>query len=269
MKYRVLGVLPLVMAVVVAVTALSLGDRMSGALRVADEGGKLLALTGALAAALAFERGDYLRRAWVTYGSCYALLLVHDTMRVAAPEAFVVRGIVVGLANACSVVGTWMLARAWSVAGLEDDDEGAGVTRRRALFAGAALLSLAITSVPLLHDVRDLIGGQNDALVSIASDLGDTFTLALVAPVMQTALAMRGGLLRWPWGYLTVSGVWWIVYDATSSLLVQDRVGLGLALVASESLRVLANGFVFSAGISQRMAVSPDSLLPSEPTGSP
>jgi hypothetical protein len=262
-KYRTLGILPFAMAAALAAASLALGDRMGGALAVANETGKLLSLAGALAAALGFERGDYLRRAWLTYGGCYLLLLANDTLGATAADLHVVRGLLVAMGNVCSVAGTWMLASAWNVAGL--GDEGEGVTRRRAMFAGAALLSLAITGVPLWRDVRDCIGGQHEALVSIASDLGDTFTLALVAPVMQTALAMRGGLLRWPWGYLTASGVAWIVYDMTSSLISQGHVGSGLPLAASESLRVLANGYVFAAGVSQRMAVAPDSLLASEP----
>jgi hypothetical protein len=232
---------------------------MPVALTISNEAGKMLALSGAISAALAFERGEYLNRAWLTFGGCYLLLLVNDALGAAGAtghQMMVVRGLVVVVANACSVGGTWMLARAWSVAGL--DDEGDSRTRRRLMFAGAAVLALAITGWPLLKDVQGLLGGEPVALISIASDLGDTFTLALVAPVMHTALAMRGGVLRWPWGMVTLSGLAWLVYDATSSVIDLPRVGPGVALVASESFRVLANGWVFSAGVSQRLAVAPD-----------
>ena len=261
MKFRALALLPLLLVVVMTTTSLLLGDRMPVVLTISNEAGKMLALAGAISAALAFEQGEYLNRAWLTFGGCYLFLLVNDGMGAAGAtghQMMVVRGLVVVVANACSVGGTWMLARAWNVAGLDDDDDHGARARRRAMFAGAAVLALAITGWPLLQDVRLLIGGDPIALISIASDLGDTFTLALVAPVMHTALAMRGGVLRWPWGMMTLSVLAWLVYDATSSFIDLTRMGPGLALVASESFRVLANGWVFSAGVSQRLAVAPD-----------
>ena len=259
MKYRALALLPLLLVVLVATASLSLGDRMPIVLTISNEAGKLLALAGALTAALAFERGEYLNRAWLTYGACYFLLLVNDGLEAAGatgPQMQLLRGVVVLVANACSVGGTWMLARAWTVAGLDED--GAGRTRRLALFAGAAILALCISGWPLLEDVRGLAESRPGSLISIASDLGDTFSLALVAPVMLTALAMRGGVLRWPWGMLTASGIAWLIYDATSYAFDPHRAGPGLALVGSESFRVLANGWVFSAGVAQRFAVAPD-----------
>ena len=266
MKYRVLALLPLLLVILLAATSLALGDRMPIALSVGNEAGKALALAGAVSAALAFEQGEYLNRAWLTYGGCYLLLLVNDGLEFAGatgPQMQLLRGVVVLVANACSVGGTWMLARAWSVAGL--DEEGEARSRRHLMFAGAAILALCITGWPLVQDVRGLVGGKPGSLISIASDLGDTFSLALVAPVMLTALAMRGGVLRWPWGMLTASGLAWIVYDATSSVIDLPRVGPGLALVASESFRVLANGWVFSAGVAQRFAVKPDEATAKSP----
>jgi hypothetical protein len=62
-----------------------------------------------------------------------------------------------------------------------------------------------------------------------------------------------------------MSGLAWIAYDATSSVIDLPRVGPGLALVASESLRVLANGWVFSAGVAQRFAVAPDERVSQVP----
>ena len=257
MKYRTLAVLPWVVAIAFACAALALGDRQSTVLALQNEAGKALALVGCFAAALAFERGDYLRLAWLLLGGCYLLLLVNDGLGVSDATAgmSLARGVVVTVANASSVAGTWMLARAWIVAGLDEEDESR--RRRRMMFAGTAVLALAITGWYLVHDLRALLGGNMDASVSIASDLGDCVVLALVAPVLHTALAMRGGLLRWPWGLLTASGVAWLVYDATSGTIDALHVGPGLALVASEGLRLVANGYVFGAGVAQRMAVAP------------
>ncbi len=135
MKFRLLAILPLLLVVPFATASLMLGDRMPIAVMTASEAGKVLSLAGAVIAALAFERGDYLRRAWLRYGACYVFLLVNDFLSVATAEGhgqFVARGLVVTVGNAFAVWGTWMLARAWSVAGL--DEEGHERRRKRRMF---------------------------------------------------------------------------------------------------------------------------------------
>jgi hypothetical protein len=257
--------LPLLFAGAFSLLALVLGDGARGSVLTAEnEVGKAVAAAGCLAAALAFERGEYLRRAWTYSGACYVLLLLADAAGLPALGARlgehpldVTQGTLVVLANTTSVLGTWMLARAWRVAGLDDED-GSARARRRLLFAAAGLLALAITGWPLVHDVRALLGGDVGALVSIASDLGDTLCLALVAPVLQTALAMRGGVLWWPWGLLTSSGLAWVVYDACSGLVEVLHVGGGPYLVGTEALRALACASFFSAGLAQRRIVVGD-----------
>jgi hypothetical protein len=107
-----------------------------------------------------------------------------------------------------------------------------------------------------LHDAGALASGNMGAAVNIASDLGDTICLALVAPVLLTALAMRGGTLRWPWGLLTVSGIAWIAYDAASGAVELFHVEQARWLIVTEALRGLACAFFFSAGMAQRIAVT-------------
>lgn len=80
----------------------------------------------------------------------------------------------------------------------------------------------------------------------VASDLGDTISVALLAPVLQTALALGGGLLRWPWSFLAASGMSWLLYDATASE----------SHLASEIFRALACMFLFSVAVAQRRAIA-------------
>jgi hypothetical protein len=264
MTFRSLVVFPLAFAVLFAIAAVFAGDPgLATVLTVENEAGKALALIGCFAAAHAFERDDYLRRAWLYSGACFVLLLAGDIAGVPALSARLsprhlelAQGALVLAGNATSVVGTWMLARAWSVAGLVEDDEDTRVRGRR-LVAGAIAVSLAITGAPLVHDARELLGGDASASVSIASDLGDTVCLALVAPLMQTALALRGGLLRWPWGLLAASGLAWIVFDAASGAVDALHVERARWLVVTEAWRALACASFFAAGIAQRMAVAP------------
>jgi hypothetical protein len=272
MKFRSFAAFPVGFAVVFAVAALLAGgDGLGSVLATENEVGKVLALVGCFAAALAFEEGDYLRRAWFYSGLCYLLLLLGDVAgipllatRLSTHEVDLVEGSFAVLGNATSVVGTWMLARAWTVAGLDDDDD-ASRTRGRLLFAAAAAVSLAITGWPLVHDVGALAAGDLGASVNIASDLGDTICLALVAPVMHTALAMRGGMLRWPWGLLTFSGIAWIAYDAASGAVELFHVEQARWLIVTEALRGLACAFFFSAGMAQRIAVTPGARISAAP----
>jgi len=260
MRFRSFALFPAGFAVLFAVAALAAGEGgLASVLATENEVGKALALVGCFAAALAFEEGDYLRRAWFYSGLCYLVLILGDVvgMRLLATHLSVHQvDLAVGscavLGNATSVLGTWMLARAWTVAGLEDDDV-ASRTRGRLLFAAAIVVSLAITGWPLVHDAGELLAGDLGASVNIASDLGDTICLALVALVMHTALAMRGGMLRWPWGLLTSSGIAWIAYDAASGGVELLHVEQARWLIMTEAIRGLACAFMFSAGIAQRI----------------
>lgn len=262
-SYRALGWLPPAFAAVFAIAGFAVGDGAVGPLLTAEnELGKVLALAGAVVAAYAFERGDYLRKAWLLNAAAYALLLAADASgvhtiahRLTSHQLDAAQGLVTLLANAAAVVGTWMLARAWNVAGLEEDE--ASRARGRLLFAAAAVVALAITGWPLVHDARELLSGDVDASIAVVSDLGDAACLALVAPVMQTALAMRGGVLRWPWGLLAASLLAWLVYDASSGLVDATSAGGGW-LVVSEAFRALACVYGLVAGLAQRRAVTAD-----------
>lgn len=233
---------------------------LTALLRTENEAGKVLSVLGCLAAALAFERGDYLRRAWLFTAACLLLLLVRDVtvippveQALAGPHLDTARGALVVAANASSVVGTAMLARAWSVAGL---DAGESRGRRALLLLAGVAVSLAITGWSLAAHVRALCDGNIDALVLVASDLGDTICFALIVPVLQTALALRGGALLWPWALLTAGGFCWILYDAAwgvSELLHVDH--LPRVRLAVEAFRALACIFIAVAGLAQRWAV--------------
>ena len=263
MKQRALLAAPALYAIALAAVALLVSDASRPAtLAIGNEAGKVIALVGCFVAVLVFERGDYLSRAWSTTGLCYLLLIVNDAVgaapianRMSLHQIGAAQGALVVAANVASVVGTWMLARAWSFAGLEDSEDEEARVRRRVVVAGTIAASLAITAWPLVHDVRDLASGQLEALVGIASDLGDAICLALVAPLLLTALALRGGVLLWPGAMLTASGLAWLVYDATSGVV--DALGVTSTgwVVFTEGLRALACALTLSAGLAQRIAV--------------
>jgi hypothetical protein len=263
MKLRALVVVPFV-AVSLLLLALAIADpeHHRTIVRVEIETVKLFALVGCVTAALTFDRGEYLRRAWLLSGSCYFFLLVRDfglgRWTPWAPHGPIgpvpvqwLESALVLAANAGAVAGTFMLARAWRVAGLEPT---ISATRRRVLFIGALLLALLTVGSNSISDARALARGDLDALVILASDAGDVVCLVLIAPVLLTAIALRGGALWWPWGLLTASMMSWLFYDALTSLS-HVVAAASRVRVAAEVFRSLACMFAFSAGMAQRIVM--------------
>jgi hypothetical protein len=261
MRYRSLVVFPLLWS-----AAFLLGDallhgtpRYPVFLRTEVELVKGLALAGSLAAALALEPGDYLRRAWLFIAGCMALLLLRDLTlaplgleSMGARNLDLLRGLLVVAANVSQVVGTWMLARAGERAGL-----GVPVSSRAqwGVLALAVGLAAAFAGPGIVTSARRVMDGDLLALTSAASALGDMVSLCLIAPLLLTALALRGGLIGWTWTLLTVSYVAWLLYDVL--LVLGPWLGLGPRGVrtGSELFRALGCSFGFTAGLAQRAVV--------------
>ncbi|HJZ84287.1 MAG TPA: hypothetical protein VKN99_03910 [Polyangia bacterium] len=223
---------------------------------------KALGGLGCLAAALRFTRGDYLRRAWFFLSMCYFLLLAKDILfgggsHFQQPQTFSVtvqwlRGSITLVANACTVYGTFVLARTARVAGITLP----GSARSRALvFACAVAVALAIAGQATWLDLREVARGNMAQLVGAASDLGDIVAVALIAPLLLTALALRGGLLGWPWALLTASYLGWLCYDATATIGYSLQAEPLKLRALEELFRCLACTFALGAGLAQRWAV--------------
>ncbi len=256
MRYRVLAVLP-VSAVVLFVLALVVVGEGARPLvvRGANESGKALALLGCVAAALAFERGEYLRRAWILSATCLGLLLARDALLLVEGDAARLDSLRVGLsfvANLLAVIGTLMIARAWKVAGMSLP----GSWSARGAAVGIALgIALALAGPSAYVNLGLSLHGDPRGLIGLASDLGDILSTTLLAPVLLTAIAVRGGLLRWPWGLLTASLFAWLLYDTFVTALGEvPGYGQGFKLVG-EGFRVLACTLQCAAGLAQRFVV--------------
>lgn len=229
-------------------------------LRVQIELAKGLSLTGSLVAAFTFGRGEYLRRAWLFTGGCMAVLLLRDATLVFddSPNLALVRGVMVVVANLSAVIGTWMLARAWKVAGI---DLPGGRTAQLSVLGLAVALALALGLPGVIENAGKLVGGDPEALVWLGSGLGDIACLILIAPVLLTALALRGGRLGWPWSLLTASMFAWLLYDAALQWLPLLGADPGAAKTTSEVFRCLAGLLGLAAGLAQHRVVA-DMRLP-------
>jgi hypothetical protein len=263
MTYRKIAAFPFVWSALFFVVILLVPFEARGPyFRVEAEASKTLAALGCFVAAYTFERGDYMRRAWSYNGWCYLLLLVRDVTMAFFPTGSLVFGLVhiegvqgtiAFIANGSSVWGTFLLARAWSIAGLEFP--GSRLARLAVLVVAAAF-ALGVSGTDLVVDARDLLAGNLGSLHGVASDFGDIFGLCLLAPMILTAVAMSGGVLKWPWGLLTASIIFWLFYDAAatlSHLFPGHDVGERLA---KETFRVLACACECAAGLAQRRVVT-------------
>jgi hypothetical protein len=261
MKFRALALLPAAwVGVFVTVASAVPAAAVPAFIRTEIEAAKALTLAGCVVAARAFSPGDYMRRAWLTLGGSWATLLLRDAIFLGFPPGAIALGqplvnVMAALslvANLFGVVGCFMIAKAWHVAGLELPGRPA---QRTAVMALLIALALAIAGPAVLDDVRLLLGGDVSALVGFASSANDLLSICFVAPVLFTALALRGGLLRWPWAFLTTSLLLWLFYDAAPVLA---RL-LGLtdlpARVFREAFRGGACLYGFSAGLAQAMAL--------------
>lgn len=215
---------------------------------------KALAFGGLCMGALAFQRGDYLRKAFAFEAGTFGLLIIRDLtgLLVFVKGALVglslylpMRYTLVVLANLCAVSSGWMLAWVSDEAGLL----GLGGRRRRALLILAGLtLGLLLSGPAVLKSLPAVFEGKSGAVVTLISSAGDTITIALSAPILLTALALRGGFLYYAWGLVAASRILWLLYDGMA-IFPNDIALLPLVRSGEEALRMLAGLYECMAGI--------------------
>jgi hypothetical protein len=263
MNFKRLAVFPLLAGLVPAIIMLSIEVVRTRqiAMRVEIETVKLLGLAGSIIAARSFDRGEHLRRAWLLNGSCYAFLLLRDLLfgvwlvRDSGEPSQYLEAVIVLVANAGAVTGVWMLSRTWQVAGIALPWSP---LRREIVRWIGIVVGLVIAGPSLYFSIDGALRGEVRAIVFAVSSAGDIFSLALIVPVLLTTLALRGGLLSWPWGLMTASQFGWLFYDATGTIRYFVHMQPATATMWSEIFRAIACTFCLSAGIAQRAVSAPD-----------
>jgi hypothetical protein len=258
-KYRLLTVLPVVVALMYGGMQFVAPDRVA-MYRVVVLILKGLAAGGAAAAGFRFLRRDYMRAAWLLTACCFGLLFTKDLLfgigwrHITFPTGVAyVRGGLTLAANIAGAFGAFLLARAWSVAGLiHPGSRGAKV----AMYGAGIAIALATAGSATWFDLKDLLNGDPSRITAFASDLGDIAGLVLVAPVLLTAIALRGGLLAWPWTLMAASQLSWLMYDAAGTFHFWNRTRPLERVSVEEVFRATALLYAFSSGIAQRWVMS-------------
>jgi hypothetical protein len=205
------------------------------------------AVVGSLIGAFSFGRGDRLRWAWLLIASYAAIgvgkVLLWGSPRHVGPalglmpatQTAVSNGIATILLNLCSVAGLALFARVWHGTGLTPPWRGR-------ITVVAFVVGLVVGGVPVWNDIHAIAAGQSIRVAGLASSLGDIAAITLMGPILVTAIAMRGGLLVWPWTILTVSSIAWLGFDAVQLLPANMVPVSDLATVMAATLTTGAGG---------------------------
>jgi hypothetical protein len=221
---------------------------------------KLFGAAGCFVAASRYRRREYIGIAWYLIGLDYFLLFVKDLLfgrvihlpNLDPDLASTLRIIFVIVGNAGSAIGCIMLARVWHVAGI------ALPGSRRIQYAAIVIgigLAIAIVGWGTWQDFGHLRNGDKEAYVAVASNLGDIVSFSAIAPILLTAIAMRGGALAWPWALVTLSNVGWLLYDLSWSFERQWALSEHTLRIIAEFWRGQGCILAFSAGLAQRWAI--------------
>ncbi len=218
---------------------------------------KLAGALGCLAAAQGFDAGDYLRRAWLVSAAAMAFLFMRDVLVTTGLDAALpapawwLGGLVLAC-NVTTVYGLWLMARVFNAVGLASEQDE---KRWRAYMRAALLVAIALTFPSLRATFEEFQKGEPRAIAWFFSAVGDALSLALVAPMLLTAVAMRGGLLIWPWALLTVSIAAWLLYDIASVLAYYGLLSAASMVMVERFFSAVASMYTAAAGLAQRHIV--------------
>lgn len=216
---------------------------------------RVLGIAGCAAAVSCFERGDHLRRAWLWLAAGTVVILIRDLLRLVpefqpASASLAAQAVVSALgvgSNLCQLTGVWMLSRSWKMASITLPGGRSGFLGVGAVTAALAVL---VAGPGALESGRALAGGDLGALVLFVSAVVDIVALCLVAPLLLTAVSLRGGLFVWPWALVTASRLSWLLYDAA---VAAEPLRSGFPL--SDVFRGLGMNYLFAAGLAQLLVV--------------
>jgi hypothetical protein len=219
---------------------------------------------GAVVAARTFSRGDYLRKVWALMAAGAVLLVLGHAIRSVWEHSYpdvpfndspliYTRMLIIAGSNTVNTWGLILLAYSYTHSGLD-------VPRTatfNALWVAASAIALALMARSLQHDLSHLETARRvgASVTNIASTLGDTANIILIAPILRVAYLMRGGRLAGAWWAIGLSGALWLIYDCKywiAEPLPFDPARVNAVLV---TIRNPALALVGLAGLLHREAV--------------
>jgi hypothetical protein len=173
----------------------------------------------AFAASLAASRfgwwSEYVGRAWTLFFTAYSLLALGELLRRTISPDYVLTQVALIGANIALVAAYIVTARSFRAAGL---DFGASGTRTWTATVLAFAIALALCLDPIVGAWQEL--GQGIGRPSaLVSPIADVITFALVAPLLLSAFALRGGKQFWVYALLTTGTIGWMINQGIAGIL--------------------------------------------------
>lgn len=211
----------------------------------------LVAVSAGLTASRFSWWGEHLGRGWTLFFAAYACLTIGEILRKGFPQAATAAEACIIGANLALIGAYVIIARSLKVAGLDF-----GGSRAQSVLATvvALLLALAICHESIL-DAWNAISAGSAKGSALISPVADVITFALVAPLLLTAWALRGGQQFWVFALLTLGTLGWMFNQGSSTLL-----GL-IGITSADAIRsgrifgfAMACLFIAAAAAAQRLA---------------
>jgi hypothetical protein len=173
----------------------------------------------AVATGLAASRygwwSEYLGRAWTLFCTGYSLLAVGEVLRRTISDAHIPTQVALIGGNVALVAAYIVTARSFKAAGL---DFGASRTRTWLATGLSLAIALALCLEPILAAWSRLTQGIGQPSF-LVSPVADVVTFALVAPLLLSAFALRGGQQFWVYALLTTGTIGWMINQGAAGTL--------------------------------------------------
>jgi len=198
---------------------------------------------------------EYFGRVWTLFCGSYLILAASEIARRVVPDSAIANALVIA-ANVALVVAYWMMARALHTAGLQYY----GSRTNKILFVSLAfLLAAALCFGAFAGELASIRSAAPD-WGGIVSTLADFITFLLIAPLLLTTMALRGGQLFWIFAMLAVGTFGWMVNQGAATILHAASLD---PLIRSGRMFgfALACFFISGAAVAQWLASRP---LPQE-----
>lgn len=214
----------------------------------------------AIAAAAAASRfnwwSEYAGRSWTLFCVAYLILTLSEIARRFFPEVAAAREVLLSVGNLAIIGAYWFASRSLKAAGL---DFHSSTVRKGVVVVLSMALALALCWGSFWSEVVSARAGELH-IGSLISVLADMITFVLVAPLLLTAFALRGGRLFWIFALLTVGTFGWMVNQGASRVL--RLVGWEAAARTGRMLGfALACCFISAAAFTQWLAVRRASVV--------
>lgn len=155
---------------------------------------------------------EHFGRAWTLFFVEYGLLTFSEIIDRGFPDLSVAAEICIVVANLAGIGAYLLMARSLSAAGLEYY----GSPAKKAI---VTMLALAVAIALCYSAIVYALSSIRTNPAAVVSPAADVITFVLVAPLLLTTFALRGGQLFWIFAFLTTGTMGWMVNQGAKAIV--------------------------------------------------